>query len=142
MRGVVNYFGRGAWADPSAMERRLVYGMIAASMLAVCVAAPIASWRVTTGLFFGGALAVLNYRWLYASIGSAFGPARAGGQMQIGAARVLFRYFVLAVIVGAAWHFDIVSLGATLAGLCSFAAAALVEAFIQICMMFVYGREA
>jgi len=122
---------RGA-ADPVWMERRLLRGMYASVALAVAVSLPLAPWRVTTGLLLGGALSLVNHHWLRTSLAAVFSTAGSGRRVQFKAARYVLRYFVIAAVVAAAYTLDLVSIVATLAGLCSFVPAAMMEAFAQI----------
>jgi hypothetical protein len=122
----------GADEDPSAMERRIFRGMCRAVAAAVLISAPFAPWRVTTGLLLGGVLALLNHHWLRTSVAAVFGAAPAGARPKMRAARYVLRYVVIAAVVAVAYRLDLVSLAATLAGLCAFVAAALVEGFRQL----------
>ena len=122
----------GADEDPSAMERRIFRGMCWAVAAAVLISAPFAPWRVTTGLLLGGVLALLNHHWLRTSVAAVFGAAPAGARPKMRAARYVLRYVVIAAVVAVAYRLDLVSLAATLAGLCAFVAAALVEGFRQL----------
>lgn len=122
----------GAGEDPSAMERRIFRGMCWAVAAAVLISAPFAPWRVTTGLLLGGVLALLNHHWLRTSVAAVFGAAPAGARPKMRAARYVLRYVVIAAVVAVAYRLDLVSLAATLAGLCAFVAAALVEGFRQL----------
>lgn len=117
------------------MERRLLRVMCWAVALAACASAALAPWRVTTGLLLGGALALLNYHWLRASVGAAFSGARP----KLGVARFVLRYFVVAAAIFAAHELRLASVVAALAGLSVFAVAALVEGFYQTFLTFV-GR--
>ena len=134
---------QGAERDESdAIERRLFRVMCWAVALATTVSAALAPWRVTTGLLLGGALALVNYHWLSASVRAAFsGAATAGARPRLGAARFILRYFVVVAAVYAAYHLDLVSIVATLAGLSAFVVAALVEAFIQTLLTFTQREE-
>ena len=122
----------GADEDPSAMERRIFRGMCWAVAAAVLISAPFAPWRVTTGLLLGGVLALLNHHWLRTSVAAVFGAAPAGARPKMRAARYVLRYVVIAAVIAIAYRLDLVSLAATLAGLCAFVAAALVEGFRQL----------
>src|SRR5688572_19018982 len=122
----------GLEEDPAAMERRIFRGMCVAAALAVLLAAPLAPWRVTTGLLLGGALSLFNYHWLRTSVAAVFEAAPQGARPKLKASRYVLRYFVLAVAVVAAYWLDLVSLAATLLGMCSFVAASLVEGFRQL----------
>jgi hypothetical protein len=89
----------GAGEDPSAMERRIFRGMCWAAALAAAASAPLAPWRVTTGLLLGGVLALLNHHWLRTSVAAVFGAAPAGARPKMRAARYVLRYVVVAVVV-------------------------------------------
>lgn len=128
-----------AWDDPTAMERRIFYGMVLTVSVAVLTSMLLWPWRVTTGLLLGGALSILNHHWLRTSIAAALG--NGSGVPQIRLARFVFRYFVITSTIFAATLLDLVSLIATLAGLCSFVVAALFEAFIQLCFVIVRREE-
>ena len=127
-----------AWDDPTAMERRIFYGMLLTGSVAVMTSTVIWPWRVTTGLFLGGTLALLNHHWLRTSIAAALGSSSGVPQLRL--ARFVLRYFVVTSIIIAACLLDLVSLIATLAGLCSFVVAALFEAFMQLVFVIV-NRE-
>ena len=131
----------GAGEDPSAMERRISRGMCWAAALAVLASAPFAPWRVTTGLLLGGALALLNHHWLRTSVAAVFGAAPAGARPKLRAARYVLRYVVIGVVVAVAYRLGAVSLAATLAGMCVFVAAALVEGFRQLYIAIVHREE-
>ena len=134
MNGIANSVGRGAFAgtDPAVMQRRLFQVMCWAVALAVAVSLPIAPWRVTAGLLLGGVLSLFNHHWLRTSLAAVFSTAESGRRVKISAARYVLRYFVIAAIISVAYAFDLVSIVATLLGLCSFVVAAMIEAFIQI----------
>lgn len=146
MSEIVNSVGRGSGApaedDGAALEGRLWRGMFAAVAISVLISLPLAPWRVTTGLLLGGLLSFLNHQWLRRSLRAVFGGAGETGQRpRLNAARYVLRYFLVALIVAFAYTLDLVSLAATLVGLCSFAAAVMVEAFIQIYFAIRYREE-
>ena len=144
MTEMVNSVGRGALDDaaPEAMERRLVRAMYAVVAAAVIVSLPLAPWRVTTGLLTGGLLSLFNHHWLRTSLAAAFGKAQQSGRrVKIGAARYVLRYFVVAAVVSILYALDLVSIVATLVGLCSFVPAAMMEAFMQIYFAIVNREE-
>jgi hypothetical protein len=128
--------------DGAALERRLWRGMFATVAVSVLISLPLAPWRVTTGLLLGGALSFLNHHWLRSSLRAVFGGAAvAGRRPRLSAARYVLRYFLVAFIVALAYTLDLVSIAATLAGLCSFAAAVMAEAFIQVYFAIRYREE-
>jgi hypothetical protein len=120
-----------AGEDPRAVGRRIFRDTCAAAAVAVFVSAFVAPWRVTTGLFLGGALAVFNLHWLSSSVAAVFGSTPAGGRPRMKAARYVLRYVVVAVLIFAAVALDLVSLVATLAGMCATVAALLAEGVRQ-----------
>ena len=111
-----------------ALESRLIRVMAAVVALAVIGSAVLAPWRVTAGLALGGTLALLNYHWLRTSVAAVFNIDIAAGRPRFKASRYILRYFVIGVISFAAYKLRLVSLPATIAGLCAFVPALFVEA--------------
>ena len=144
MNEIADSVGRSASTetDGAALEGRLLRGMFVAVAISVLISLPLAPWRVTTGLLLGGALSFLNHRWLRRSLRAVFGgAAEAGRRPRLNAARYVLRYFLVGSIVALAYMLDLVSIAATLAGLCSFAAAVMAEAFIQLYFAIRYREE-
>ena len=143
MSEIIHLAGRSALghADPVAMEHRPFRTMCATVALSVIVSAPFAPWRTTTGLLLGGILSLFNHHWLRSSLAAVFGKAESGRRVKIKAARYVLRYFVIAAIVAAAYTLNLVNIVATLIGLCSFVAAAMLEAFMQIYFIIVNREE-
>ncbi|HEY0324166.1 MAG TPA: ATP synthase subunit I [Pyrinomonadaceae bacterium] len=146
MNEIVNSAGTGAFGDSdregASLERRLLRGMIASVVVAVLISVIIAPWRVTTGLALGGVLAFFNHHWLRASLKSVFGnAAQAGRRPKLGASRYILRYFIIAAVVASAYMLDIVSIAATLAGMCTFAVAVMIEGFTQLYFAIRYREE-
>src|SRR5437763_12076620 len=102
------------------LEGRLLRSMAVATAIAVIVGAVVAPWRVTSGLFLGGSLSLLNYHWLHSSVAAIFNVDLAMQRPRAVSWRYLLRYFLVGVTVFAAYKFYLVSLVATLLGLCSF----------------------
>lgn len=127
--------------DPRAMERRIFRDMCVAAALAPVISAPLAPWRVTTGLILGGALALLNHHWLRTSVAAVFGRAEPGTRPGLRASRYVLRYAVLAGAVAAAYGLGLVSLAATLAGMCAVVPALLAEGFRQLYFAIVRREE-
>jgi hypothetical protein len=117
----------------AALETRLKRNMFAAVAAAVAGSLLVAPWRVTTGLFLGGALAFFNYHWLHTALSAIMGRA-ANPEAVITASpsRYVWRYFIIAGVVGFAVTLNLVSLPATLAGLLAFAVAIMFEGLAQI----------
>ncbi len=128
--------------EASGVERRLFRVMCWTVALGVALSAPLAPWRVTTGLLLGGVLALVNHHWLRTSVRAAFsGDLSAGVRPRLSAARFVLRYFVVAAAVWSAYTLDVVSIVATLAGLGAFVVAGLVEGFIQTLLTFRQREE-
>jgi hypothetical protein len=102
----------------------------------------IAPWRVTTGLMLGGVLAFFNHHWLRTSLSAVFAPAvQAGRRPKLTSARYVLRYFIITAVVASAYMLDLVAIAATLAGMCAFAAAVMIEAFTQLYFAIRYREE-
>jgi hypothetical protein len=101
--------------------------MAVTTALAVGVSAFIGPWRVTTGLFLGGLLALFSHRWLTNSAAAAI-RLSIDGMPEWRLAQFLLRYVVIAAVVFATYTLDLISLPAVLIGLSSFVVALLVEA--------------
>lgn len=144
MSEIVDSVGTGALAgrEDARLERRLLRAMYVLIALAVAVSAPLAPWRVTTGLLLGGVLALFNHHWLRGSLATVFGDSAARGKRpRLSAARYVLRYFVIACVVAAAYALNVINVPATLVGLCAFAAAVMVEAFTQLYFAIINREE-
>ncbi|MDX6695707.1 MAG: hypothetical protein QOF02_3310 [Blastocatellia bacterium] len=144
MSEIVDSVERAAFADREglALERRLRRAMYVVIALAVVLSAAIAPWRVTTGLLLGGALSLFNHHWLRTSLAAVFGgPTDTGRRPRLSAARYVLRYFVIACVVASAYLLNLISVPATLAGLCAFAAAVMVEAMTQLYFAIIRREE-
>ena len=126
----------------SSIDTRVLRTMAVAVGLAVIVSVPFAPWRVTTGLLLGGLLSLLSHHWMRTSISAAFDSALGSGKKpQLKSAKYILRYFVVAAAVFAAYNLGIVSLLATIAGLCSFVVALFVEAFREFYFAIIHREE-
>lgn len=114
------------------LEERLWRGTVAFVICSVAISLFLFNWRVTSGLLLGGVLSVFNHRWLKSSLRAIFGKAATTGEKpNVGASKFIFRYFVVGSIVAAAYWLNLVSMPATIIGLCSFAFAILFEAIFR-----------
>ena len=128
--------------DASAMGRRLFRAMTGAVVVAVVASAAVMPWRVTTGLFIGGALSLLNHHWMRTAISAAFAAASdAQAKPKLRIVRFITRYFIVAAAVFVAHQLDIASLTAMLVGLCSFVVAAMIEGFRQTYFVIIHREE-
>jgi hypothetical protein len=144
MSEIVDSAETGALAneEDARLERRLLRAMYVLIAVAVAVSAMIAPWRVTTGLLLGGVLALFNHHWLRGSLATVFGErARGGKRPRLSAARYVLRYFVIACVVAVAYALKLISVPATLLGLCAFAAAVMVEALTQLYFAIINREE-
>jgi hypothetical protein len=126
---------------PSAAVRRIFRDTFWAALGAVSVSAFLAPWRVTTGLALGGALALFNQHWLRDSVEAVFEGATAARPPKMRAARYVLRYAVVAGLVLFAYRAGLVSLVATLAGMCAVVAGLLAEGFRQFYFAIVRREE-
>ena len=126
----------------SAIDRRVLRTMAIAVGVAVIVSTAFAPWRVTTGLLLGGLLSLLSHHWMRTSIAAAFsGALQAGTTPKITSVKYLLRYFVIACAVVVAFQLNLISLPATIAGLCSFVVALFVEALREFYFVIIRREE-
>lgn len=115
------------FTDPAEVERRVWRNIFAVIAIAVVAAAVFADLKFMLGLVMGGALSLINYRWLHASLRAIM----AGGSQKAPPGSMLkfiYRWLVVGVVVYAAsltGYFDMV---AVLAGLFAPAMAVMIEA--------------
>ncbi|MFY9554007.1 MAG: ATP synthase subunit I [Blastocatellia bacterium] len=116
-----------AFTAPEAVERRVLRNIVAVVAITVVIAAIVADLRFMLGLVLGGALALLNYKWLHSSLRdvvTATNKKAPPGTMIMFVVRWL-------IVAGVAWaanqtgYFDAVGI---LAGLFAPAAAVMIEA--------------
>src|SRR2546423_309819 len=115
--------------------------MIVAVSATVVVAAIIAPWRVTTGVLLGGALSLLNFRWLHGSIGTLLNVQEGSAAPRMSLWKFAFRYLLIAGLVFGAYKLGIISLPASIAGLCSFVIALFIEAFREFYFAIIRREE-
>ena len=110
------------------INTRVFRTMVATTALAVLVSAFLTPWRVTTGLFVGGLLALFSHSWLKNSAAAAIRLSTTGGRPQLRLAQFLLRYVVIAGVIFTAYTLNLISLPAVFIGLSSFVVALFVEA--------------
>jgi hypothetical protein len=123
------------------LEVRLLRSMIVTIGIAAGICAFVAPWRITSGVILGGALSVLNYRWLHTSVAAIFAINLAQERPRAGMSRYILRYVIVAAVVLAAVNLQIVSLAATLAGLSAFVPALLIEAVREFYLAIIHREE-
>jgi hypothetical protein len=124
-----------------ALERRILIVMSVSVIAAVSVSLLLAPWRVTAGLLLGGALSLLNFRWLHTSVAAIIELNARAGTAHARSLRYLLRYFVVGVVLFAAYQLNLVSLPAAIAGLCAFVPALLFEALRQFYFVIISREE-
>lgn len=143
MRQIADIAGAGAPVREvvNGLEGRLLRSMIASVAIAASICAFVAPWRVTSGVVLGGALSVLNYRWLHTSVAAIFSINLASERPRAGVSRYVLRYLIVGALVFAAVNLQIVSLAATLAGLCAFVPALFIEAAREFYLAIIHREE-
>ena len=129
--------------DPSdnGVARRVFRNMALAAAVAVIASLPFAQWRITSGLLVGGLLSLLNHYWLSTSSAAAFSVIAQGAKPQLKLTQYVLRYLVVGAVVVLAYKFDLVSLPATIAGLCSFVVALFSEAAREFYFAIIHREE-
>ena len=131
--------------DASALGARMLRTMIVTIVAAIVISVIVAPWRITTGLLLGGVLSILNYRWLHSSVTAIInlniGLPAGSPAPRAHSIRYVLRYFIVAAAVFAAYQLNIVSLAATIVGLCSFVPALMTEAFRQFYFIIIHREE-
>ncbi len=131
---------RFASTDDDAIETRLFRLMTASVGIAVVASMIVTPWRITTGLIVGGSLSLLNYHWLRTSIAAIFSDV-ATQRPRLKASRYILRYFIVGGVAFAGYKLRLVSLPATIAGLCAFVPALFVEAGRQFYFAIIHREE-
>jgi len=128
-------------AANSGIEARIFRTMALAVALAVVISLPFFQWRITVGLLLGGILSLLNHHWLSSSTAAAFTVLVHGTKPRLKVAQYLLRYLVIATLVFIAYKLNLVSLVATIGGLCSFVVTLFVEAIFFFYCFSVHREE-
>jgi hypothetical protein len=123
------------------IDARIFRTMGLAAIFAVIASLPFGQWRITTGLLLGGLLALLNHRWLSNSTAAAFSVLVDGARPKLKVAQYILRYFVIATVVFVAYKLNVVSLTATIIGLCSFVVALFAEACREFYVAIIHREE-
>jgi hypothetical protein len=131
----------GELARRDDVEQRIFRSMAIAVAAAVAISAIVAPWRVTTGLLLGGGLSLLNYRWLHGSVAALLNVQENGAKPRMSLWKHAFRYLVVGGAVLVAYQLHLISLPATIVGLCSFVVALFVEAFRQFYFAIIRREE-
>lgn len=131
----------GELTRPDDIEARIFRSMTVAVAIAVVISAVLAPWRVASGLLLGGVMSLLNYRWLSGSVAALLAMQNPGAKPQMKLWKHGVRYFVLALAVFTGYQLNLISLPATIGGLCSFVPALFVEAGRQFYFAIIRREE-
>lgn len=124
-----------------ALELRLFRVMIVIVIGATIISLVVATWRVSFGLVLGGGLSLLNYHWLRTSVSAIFNIDHAVERPRVRISSYILRYLIVGSVVFVAYELRLVSLAATIAGLCAFVPALFVEAFRQFYFAIIHREE-
>jgi hypothetical protein len=115
------------FTEPAAVERRVWRNIFAVIALATVAAAIFADLRFMLGLILGGGLALLNYKWLNASLRAVLstGSRKAPPGTTL---KFIVRWLVIAAVAWAGNQTGYVDAAAILAGLFAPAVAVMIEA--------------
>ncbi len=115
------------FTDPEQVERRVWRNIFAVVAISIVAAAVFADLKFMLGLLVGGALALLNYRWLHSSLRAILstGSRKAPQGTTL---KFIFRWVVVGAVVYAASLTGFVNEIAVLAGLFAPAVAVVMEA--------------
>jgi hypothetical protein len=127
--------------EPEGINRRILRTMVLVVLVAAAASLFVAKLPVTLGILLGGALSVLNFRWMKGSIAAAFSVAYAGQKPQIKIVQYVLRYLVIAAAVIVTYKLNLTSLPATIFGLCSFVPALMLEAIREFYFAFIRREE-
>jgi hypothetical protein len=125
--------------DDSGIDQRFqrnTYAVIAAALI---IAFIWSGWRMALGVALGGALSLLNKRWLTTSVRAVLSRAvvmQNGRVPPFTASKFILRYFVIALVAGAAiltGDFHPLGIGV---GLAAFAGGVMIEAGYQLYLTF------
>ena len=126
---------------PTGFEARLLRFMMAITAIGAVVALIVGNWRISVGLVIGGALAILNHRWLQSSTAAAFRVLLEGQKPSINLAKYIFRYLAIASAVLVVYELGLAPLTAIIAGLSSFVVAVFVEALRELYFAIIQREE-
>ncbi|MGH9874245.1 MAG: ATP synthase subunit I [Pyrinomonadaceae bacterium] len=128
-------------ASNTGLEARIFRTMALATILAAVGSLSFAHWRITAGVLLGGILSLLNHYWLSSSTAAAFTVLVHGEKPKLKLAQYILRYLVIGAVVFLAYKLNLVSLVATIAGLCSFVVALFAEALREFYFAIIHREE-
>ncbi len=96
---------------------------------------------ITMGLLAGGAVAVVNFRWIEAGFNAAMGGPMSSRKRALAVAKFVLRYALLGLVIYAIFATRIVDLKGFLAGLFIFVVSIMWEAFRSALTAFTGSRS-
>lgn len=125
--------------DDSAMERRFQRNTYLVIVVALIAGWLWSGWRMALGVMLGGALSLFNKRWLQVSVRAMLSKAVVLQNSRVPpftASKFILRYFVIAIVIGAAvWTGEFHPLGIGI-GFAAFAGGVMIEAVYQLYLSF------
>lgn len=126
---------RDGYEDEARLRRRLRRNTYIFITVALIVALVWSGWRMALGVLLGGALSLLNTRWLEGSLRAMLNHivAREIGRVPPGTvSKFILRYFVIALAIGVAvWTGNIHPLGIGI-GFAAFVGGVMIETGYQL----------
>jgi ATP synthase I chain len=123
--------------DDSGIERRFQRNTYVVIGVALIAGLFLAGWRMALGVALGGALCLLNVRWLSGSVRAILSKAvvtQSGRVPPFTASKFILRYFFIAaaiVIALSTGYFHTLGIGI---GFAAFAGGVMIEAGYQLCL--------
>lgn len=113
-------------------EKRLTPIMVIVSLLAATASLWFQDWRITSGVFLGCCLSIVNYKWANNSLKAMFDKSIVSAKPRFSVAGYFLRYLTFGSIIGLAYYLNLISIVAALLGLLTFITAIFIAAFIQL----------
>jgi hypothetical protein len=125
--------------EANEVERRFDRNAYIVIAIALVSALIWSGWRMAAGVMLGGALSLFNKRWLQGSVRGIMSQAvmmQNGRVPPFTASKVILRYFIIAIAIGAAvWSGDFDPLGIGI-GFAAFVGGVMIEAGYQLYLFF------
>jgi hypothetical protein len=121
--------------EDSALEGRLRRNLYIVVAISLVFGAVYGGWRMAAGVLLGAALSIFNHRWLTGSIRAILQIAaetQSGRVPPFTAGKFIFRYYIIALVIGlAVWSGEFSPLGIGI-GFAAFVGGVMIEAGYQL----------
>ncbi|MBO0798136.1 MAG: ATP synthase subunit I [Blastocatellia bacterium] len=121
------------------VEQRFQRNMNAYILVALAASMGWGGRRMVMGVVLGSALSIFNKRWLQGSVAAILGSAVQTQSSRVPpftAAKFILRYFIIALVIGAAlWTGGFDPIGIAI-GFSAFVGGVMIEAGYQLCLIF------